>query len=227
MLAAAVAVGSLAFAGEPTKPATDAAKDAVKKGTDAAKDAAHGATGGAPQMDPKMAEAMKRMEAYGALNENHAYLKQFEGEWDCAFKWWMVEGTPAIESKFTASAKMALDGRFLIEKVQGNMLMAEGMPPTPFTGMSILGYDNEKKQFTSAWMDNMMTGTMQHTGSASQGGKVFTFEGDNYCPMNGKICQFKSVCTLVDANTRKFEMWGPGLDGKVFKAMEMTYTRKK
>ena len=185
------------------------------------------AAGGAPQMDPKMMEAMKRMEEHGALNENHGYLKQFEGEWDCNMKWWMNEGGPAIANKVTSSAKVGYDGHFLIEKVQGNVTMAEGMPPSPFSGMAIMGYDNQKKQFSSTWIDNMCGSVMTQHGSASQGGKVFTFEGDSYCPMNDKVCHFKSVCTVVDANTRKMEMWGPGLDGKVFKSMEIMYTRKK
>lgn len=204
----------------------DAAKDALKKGTDAAKDAAHGATQGAG-MDPKMAEAMKNMQAQGALNENHGYLKQLEGEWDCATKMWMAEGAPPQEDKFTSSAKVSFDGHFLIEKLQGNMNFGEGVPPMPFTGMSIIGYDNFKKQFTSTWLDNMTSGIMNQTGSASQGGKVFTFEGEGYCCMNNKICDFKSVCTIIDANTRKFEMWGPDDSGKMFKGMEITYTRKK
>lgn len=232
-----VAVAPFALA-DQTKPATDqakdAAKEAMKKGQDAAKDAlkkgtdaAKDAMGGAPTMDPKMAEAMKRMEAYGALTENHGYLKQFEGEWVCTSKWWMAEGAPPVENTIASSAKLNFDGHFLIEKMQGDMTMGPGTPPMPFSGMSIVGYDNHTKQFTSIWIDNMMSGTCTQAGSASQGGKVFTFEGNNYCPMNDKVCQSKSVMTIVDANTRKFEMWGPGLDGKVFKAMEMTYTRKK
>lgn len=193
-----------------------------------AKDAAkQPAAGGAPAMSPEIAAAMARMEAYGALNENHGYLKQFEGEWVCKTKWWMAADAPAMENTFASTAKIAFDGHFLIEKVTGNMSMGEGMPEQPFSGMSIVGYDNHKKQFFSTWMDNMMSGMMTEYGSASQGGKVFTFEGENYCCMTDKVAKSKSIVTIIDANTRKLEMWGPGLDGKVYKAMEISYTRKK
>jgi hypothetical protein len=33
--------------------------------------------------------------------------------------------------------------------------------------------------------------------------------------------------TVTDENHHSMEMWMPGPDGKVFKMMEITYTRKK
>ncbi|MBL8746834.1 MAG: DUF1579 domain-containing protein [Phycisphaerae bacterium] len=181
----------------------------------------------APVMSPEMAQAMQRMEAYGALNENHAYLKQFEGEWDCTSKWWMSEGATPVENKCSSTAKVSFDGHFLIEKYTGNFTMGEGMPPQPFQGMCTMGYDNHRKQFVNTWIDNWTSGMMTEYGSASEGGRVFTFEGENYCCMNDKICKSKSVITFVNPDTRKMEMWAPGLDGKVYKAMEMTLTHKK
>lgn len=222
------------FASDPVKPAKDAAKDALKQGKDMAKDAVKqgtdavkSATGMPAGMDPKMAEAMQRMEAYGALNENHAYLKQFEGEWECRSKWWMTEGATPIENTCTSTAKVSYDGHFLIEKYTGTFSMGPGTPAQPFNGMATMGYDNHRKQFVNTWIDNWISGVYLEYGSASEGGKVFTFEGENYCCFNDKICKSKSMITFVDPNTRTMEMWGPGLDGKVYKAMEMTFTRKK
>lgn len=205
----------------------DVKKDQSKPAPATQPAAPAGQPAGMPPMSPQMEEAMKRMEAYGALNENHAYLKQFEGEWECVSKWWMEQGAAPVENKCTSTAKVSFDGHFLIEKYSGNFSMAENAPPMPFQGMATMGYDNHRKQFVSTWVDNWVSGVMTEYGSASEGGKIFTFEGENYCCMNDKVCKSKSVYTIVDPNTRKMEMWGPGLDGKVFKVMEMTFTRKK
>lgn len=182
---------------------------------------------GQPAMPPEMQKAMERMEAYGALNENHGYLKQFEGEWECVMKCWMSADLPPEENACTVNAKVGYDGKFLIEKFQGTVAFGEGAPPQPFNGLSIIGYDNHRRQFVSTWIDNFTTGVYTLYGSASQGGKVFTFEGENYCCMNDKMVQTRSVLTIKDPNTRTFEMWSPGIDGKVIKSMEATYTRKK
>lgn len=183
--------------------------------------------GSPPPLTPEQQKMMKAMEAYGAINENHGYLKQFAGDWDLKIVFWMEPGAPAVENKSTSSAKLIHGGRQLVEKVTGTMDMGDGSPPMPFEGMSLIGFDNSKKKFFSIWTDNMCTGLMTEWGTASQGGKVFTFEGDNYCAQNDKICKTKSVVTITDPNTRKLEMWGPDTGGNNYKAMEITYTRKK
>lgn len=183
--------------------------------------------GGTPEMPPQFAQAMARMEAYGALNEHHAYLKQFEGEWECNMKWWMSAEMPPIENTVSCSAKLGFGGHFLTETYSGKVTMGPGTPPEEFQGRSTMGYDNHRKQYVSTWIDNWGSGMMTEFGSASQNGKVFNFEGENYCCMTDKICQSKSTITIVDADTRTMEMWGPGLDGKVIKTMSITLKRKK
>jgi len=188
---------------------------------------ATGQAPGAPALSEDMSKAMAAMEAYAALNEFHGYMKQWEGDWEIKSTWWMSPGAPPTENKLTSSAKLINGGRQIVEKVKGELTMGDGTPPQPFEGTAIVGYDNFKKKYYSHWIDNMMSGCMTEWGTAASGGKVFTFEGENYCPMNGKICKTKSVATVVDANTRKFEMWGPDLAGNTYKVAEMIYTRKK
>jgi hypothetical protein len=45
--------------------------------------------------------------------------------------------------------------------------------------------------------------------------------------MTGKKCEIKQVVSVVDNDHHVFEMWGPDPAGKVFKMMEIHYTRKK
>lgn len=210
---------------DATKSAKDAmndAKDAAKKQLDGVKDAAKQAEGG---MTAEEMEAGKRYEEYAAVGEHHKYLAKFEGEWDVATKFYMEPGAPAMENKLSCSTKLIMGGRYLVEKVTGNLDMGTG--PIPFEGVSTTGYDNHKKVYFSTWIDNMGTGIMHDSGTMSADGKTITLEGKAYNPAVGEELPTKNVSTLIDANTRKFEMWGPGPDGKMFKTAEMTYTRRK
>lgn len=232
MIAATAAFTPFALAADQSKPATDqakdVAKDAMKKGQDAAKDAVKKGTDAAKEAmgggeDPEM---MKRWMDFATPGEHHKHLEQWAGEWNGKVVMYMAPGEPPIENKMTASTKVVMGGRYVIEKVQGTLDMGDGNP-SPFEGMSTMGYDNHKKQYFSTWIDNMGTGIMEEWGTCDGSGKVLTSEGKTYDPMIGSERASKSIATVVDADTRKLEMFAPGPDGKMFKNMEITYTRKK
>ena len=42
-----------------------------------------------------------------------------------------------------------------------------------------------------------------------------------------KTMKVKSEATIVDDDHHTYEMWGPDPDGKMFKTLEVKYTRKK
>jgi mRNA-degrading endonuclease YafQ of YafQ-DinJ toxin-antitoxin module len=218
--AIAVAPAMLVYAGDPVKDAKQAQKDAK----DTAKQAQKDAKDAMPGMDPSMEKAMME---YMTPNENHQMLAKWAGEWEITTRWFMSEGAPPVENKATSTCKMVMDGRYLVEKVQGEMKMDPNAPAEKFEGMAMMGYDNHAKKFFSHWIDNMGTGCMTEWGTASADGKSITTEGENYNPMVGKMTKTKSVATLVDDNNRKLEMWGPGMDGKTMKVMEILYKRKK
>lgn len=231
-IAAALAFSNGLHASEPTKSASDAAKDAVKKATDAAKDAAKSAKDAVNQhlgggADAAMMEAMQRWEAHSTPGEHHKHMESWAGEWDLVLKHRMVPDAPWEESKSTSSAKMIMGGRYLVEKVKGAFDMGDGGPPAEFEGMALMGYDNSKKQYFSIWIDNFGTGVMEEWGTCDGTGKVLTTTGRVYDPMIGSERDTKSVATLVDSNTRRLEMYMPGPDGRMFVNMEITYTRKK
>jgi hypothetical protein len=76
-------------------------------------------------------------------------------------------------------------------------------------------------------MDTMGTAIMSATGTADPSGKKWTFAGAMDDPMSGKKMDFKEVLTVVDDDHHTFELWMPGPDGKMFKTMEISYTRRK
>jgi hypothetical protein len=132
---------------------------------------------------------------------------------------------PPSESKVSSVARTVMGGRYLIEDVKGTIDV--GGQPMPFEGMSTMGYDNMKKQYFSTWIDNMNTGVWSERGTCDGTGKVITTTGRNFDIQAGGDRETKSIITIVDANTRKIEMFTPGEGGKMWRNAELLYTRKK
>lgn len=195
-----------AAAPAPAKPADKPAAPAAGKPADKPGDKA--APAGMPPMEMIMP------------GEFHAKLKPLEGNWDAAIKSFMDPSGSPTESKGTTTSKFIMDGRYLVEDHTGDFA---GMP---FKGMGISGYDNFTKKYFNAWLDNMGTGIMNSTGSVDATGKIFTFEGESFDPMQGKMVKMKMITKIIDDKKHTFEMSGPGPDGKEAKMLEITYTKK-
>lgn len=203
----AAAATAVSFAGEPAKQTPP--------------------TGSPPDMPPEMLEAMNRWKDFATPGEHHNHLQQWVGEWNITVSYRMTPDAPAEENTMTAVSKSVMGGRYIIEKVSGEVMGPDGQGMVPFEGMSIMGYDNHKKQYFSTWMDNMSTSLMQEWGTCDGTGKVLTTEGRGYDPMSGSERASKSIATVIDADSRRLEMFVPGPDGNMFKQMEIAYTRKK
>ena len=173
-----------------------------------------------PANDPKMQAMIK----YGTPGENHKKLEPLVGHWTCAGKMWDAPDQTPTEITATADYEWALGNRFLMSHVQGGAM--PGMPA--FEGMGVMGYDNFRQQYVTGWVDNMNTAVFTSTGKVDATGKVFTFTGKADDASTGKKDQtFRSVMTLNSNDKITEEMYGPGPDGKEFKAMEIVYTRAK
>jgi len=172
------------------------------------------------QMPPDQKAAMDAMMKAGTPGEPHKRLAAFAGAWDATVKTYMQPGQPPQVSHGTAVNKAILGGRYVEQDFNGDFM---GMP---FSGVGYWGYDNLKKQYVSTWMDNMGTGVMTLTGT-SDNPNQYTFKGSAPDPMTGKDTPFEERWTVSDSDHHSFEMWGPAPDGKMFKMMEITYSRKK
>jgi len=163
-------------------------------------------------------EAWKKMSEPG---EFHAHLQPLVGRWNQVTKHRMSPDQPWEESTGIAEYRWILDGRFLQQDVKGEM--AEGYP---FIGLGIMAYDNVKRKYVSVWADNFMSGFMLAEGACDDSGKVITFQGEYSDPMTGKIQKDKSVFRIINNDKHVFEMYGTTPDGKEFRSLEVTYTRR-
>ena len=170
--------------------------------------------------DKEKAEMEAMMKA-GTPGDAHKKLEAFVGTFDTNVKMWMKPGAPPAESSGVSTNAWALDGRWVEQRFAGTFM---GMP---FSGIGYTGYDNIKKKYVGTWMDSMSTSMMVSTGKADASGKTYTFTSTMDDPMTGKSAPIKEKVTVVDEDHHSMEMWAPGPDGKMYKMMEITYTRKK
>ncbi|MCB9358189.1 MAG: DUF1579 domain-containing protein [Calditrichaeota bacterium] len=167
-------------------------------------------------------EMMKKWMETCSPKAEHEMLANGAGEWDCVTKFWMGPGAEPMVSTGTCVSTMVNGGRVLSETFNGSVM---GMP---FEGHGMAGFDNFNKVWWSSWTDNMGTAMMYMEGTSDDGGKTITFNTTMDEPVMGvkdKPVRFKSSWKSDDVHV--FESWDEVGTEHEFKAMEITYTRKK
>lgn len=173
---------------------------------------------------PEMsAEQRAQMEAYmaaGTPGPQHEVLAATAGDYDLLIKSWTEPGGPAMESAGTATRKMVLGGRVMVEEVESSMM---GMA---FTGHGMSGYDNVSGKYWSTWMDSMSTGMMTSEGTCDAEGTECSFTGSWNDPIAQGPVTVRMTTRWTSPTTQLFEMYGPAPDGTEMKMMEIVYTKK-
>jgi len=189
---------------------------------EAKKDSKHDAVQAA---SAESADQAKMMEAWMALakpGKEHAALKRMEGEYDVDVEMVMQPGMPPQKSKGKAKYAMIMGGRYLHADYTGESM---GMA---FHGASLMGYDNAKKNYFSAWIDDMGTGIMLAEGTGSDDGKVTTLTGEYDDPMTHQKRKCRWVTTVINDDKHTFDWFDANKDGKnEYRMMRNVYTRVK
>jgi hypothetical protein len=209
-------ITGFALAQEPKKPADKPAVKPVE-----VKPAAPAKPGEKPageQMSAEDAAKMAKYMAYGTPGPEHALLKPLVGNFSCDMKMIEEPGAAPQASSGMVKREWIMGDRYISEHVESTFM---GMP---FEGRGIVGYDNGNKKYFFTWIDSMSTGMMTATGTAS--GKVVTFEGEHYCPDQGKNIWSKSVMDVSNNDRQTFKMYSKDKSGKEFLNFDMTCTRK-
>jgi hypothetical protein len=173
----------------------------------------------APEMTPEQKAEMEAYMKAGTPGAPHKAMAASVGSYEAKVKSWQAPGQPPTEESATATRSMSLDGRVRVEDFKGSMM---GMP---FTGHGMQGYDNVTGKYWSTWNDSMSTGIMLSEGTCDAK-NACTFKGSWNDPVKKTKVTSRMASKWTSPTTEVFEMWGPGKDGKEFKMMEITYTKK-
>ena len=165
-------------------------------------------------------EMMEKMQAAGRPGPGHQALEHLIGNWKAEVKCWMEPGGAPDVSQGTAKSHWILNGRFLEEEFHGQMM------GTPFTGRTIMGFDNTKQTFNTVWISDNQTSMFISEGKGESGNKVITLMGKATCAATGqRDIPMKCIYRMLTPDKHVFEMYD-GSKGDNFKTMEITYTRQ-
>jgi hypothetical protein len=170
----------------------------------------------------KVMDMQKIMEIYrktGTPGEPHRELATLVGSWQTVSRGWMEPDRQPVVSTGTCEQKLVLDGHYLQQTYTGDMM------GQPFTGISLLGFDNHTKKYQSIWIDTMSTGVYFFEGTASRDGRTIKQESRYDDPVHGPSAR-RTVTRIKDSSTIEFEMFLTPKGRKEIKMMEMTITRK-
>jgi hypothetical protein len=172
-----------------------------------------------PKMSPEEAAMMEAYQKAGTPGDQHAALAKMAGTYDLSMKSWHSPGAPPTVEKGTATRRMVLEGRVMVEEVQSQMM------GQPFTGQGLTGYDNVSGKWWSTWNDSMSTGLMVSEGTCDDKGAC-TFTGSWNDPVTKGKVNARMTTRWTSPTVEVFEMYAPGPDGKEAKMMEITYTKR-
>jgi hypothetical protein len=166
-----------------------------------------------------MRQMMENFKKLAKPSAPHKLLAGLEGKWRTRTKAWMGSDQPAIETTGACKQRMILGGRYLQQEYTGEM-MGE-----PFSGINLIGFDNQEQKFVSTWIDNMSTGIYYFEGKADAEGKTITQESHYNDPDKGPVT-WRSVTRFVDENTLEYVMYLIPAGGPEEKMSVMTVSRE-
>jgi len=165
------------------------------------------------------AAQMKAWQEYATPGAPHKLMADEVGTWNCDMTFWSEPNGKPEKATSTANVKMILGGRYQESNYQGTMM------GQAFEGKSTLAYNNASKEYTTTFIDNMGTGMLVAMGKYDESTKSMELKGDMVNPVNGKKTPYREIYTIVDAKTRKMEMFDVK-NGEEFKSMEIIMKKK-
>ncbi len=131
----------------------------------------------------------------------HAKLAGIAGKWQAIFAVYPVSGGDPFVYNLTGINTMILEGKFLQVSFKGVMGGA------PFESMATIGYDNNRKLYTSTWMDSMGTGVINLEGNMSADGEQLILVGKTREILTEKEIEVKQVIRFLSDKTLSIEMY--------------------
>jgi hypothetical protein len=171
------------------------------------------------QMTPETKAMMEAFQKAGTPGAEHKKLADMAGAYDLAIKSYHAPGAEPTADSGTATRRMILGNRVLVEEVTSQMMGA------PFSGQGLHGFDNVTGKYWATWNDSMSTGLMVSEGTCDAN-LTCAYTGTYHDPVSKKPQTSRMTSKWTDKTTEVFEMYGPGPDGKETKMMEITYRKR-
>ena len=148
----------------------------------------------------------------------HVALKSYAGVWKVHSTFYMDPDPAAAPMEVEAKETIEMFGDFWTSSVYESDFM--GMP---FRGHATLGYDPERKEYVSTWIDTMSPTFFNFRGSFE--GDTLVMKGRAYDCMSKMETNYRTTEQHKGPDERVFEMFMELPDGTEFRMMTHVYTR--
>jgi Protein of unknown function (DUF1579) len=166
----------------------------------------------------EMSPEQKAWQEYMTPSSMHKMLANHTGNWKVKITSWMTPDSEPMISEGSSVNKMIMGGRYLQSKHSGTAW------EMPMEGMSLEGYDNATKEFTSIWIDNLGTGTSVAKGKYDEVAKTINYIGSMIDPITKNEKKFRETITFNDENSHILKMYSD-FNNKEFQSMEIVFRR--
>ncbi|HMB55115.1 MAG TPA: DUF1579 family protein [Thermoanaerobaculia bacterium] len=178
--------------------------------------------GASSDAEKAMQEMMEAMQQATAPGPHHEALADFVGDWDVELKL-VMPGAPAQSSKGRSKIGWLIDGRWLEERIEGELF------GQPFESFTIRGFDSYAKNHVAVTVSSFDTAMNMVRGLVSDpSGKTATMYGflDEYT--TGELHKpFKVTSRKIDKDHHVLEIWDLGIGEAGAPVLEYSYTRRK
>lgn len=175
-------------------------------------------------MPTEMMAMMKRWDEHRAVSDEHKHLHAHQGTWLVTGKFWMNPAAPPQEYQMMAESTPIMNGLFVQEQMGGILDMGAG--PSPWSGMSISGYDNTQDRYVFVWFDSGSSSMTMGHGEQTKPDE-WRYEYDMFDPMAGATVPYTHTIQMVSADKSVMTQSRKGPDGSWVKTMELVYTRSR
>jgi hypothetical protein len=149
----------------------------------------------------------------------HRWLERFAGEWDVESEIYTAPGTEPMLAKGHESARM-FGGFWVIGEGTGDAMGFE------MKWILTFGYDTEKKVYVGTWIDSMSTQKWDYQGTVDEGGNILTLTTRGLCPIEKRLCDYRSTVEFKSDIERVFTEEKQGLDGSWNKVVVSRFNKK-
>jgi hypothetical protein len=167
------------------------------------------------------AAAVKALQSAMTPGEGQKKLTPMIGTFNVKIRTWISAASQPVESTGTMVSTWVLDGRYV------QSMLAGEVGGEPFSGIGYIGYDNVDKIYQTAWMDTGSTGMTWYKGNMDASGKSAIMKATVANPRTAKPTPLELRLMIEGDGGHVTEIWGKGLGAKMFKLMELRYTKVK
>jgi hypothetical protein len=150
----------------------------------------------------------------------HEWLNRFVGEWTVETEAYMAPDQEPVRGKGTESVR-SLGGFWVVSEGAGEMMEMK------MNWILTFGYDPAKKVYVGTWIDSMTSQKWEYEGTVEESGKVLSLTTRGFCPVEQKICNFRSTVEFKSDDVRVLTEKKEMADGTWATAIVSTSTRKK